>query len=150
MSPSWRTSSWIGAAIGVVAAVVLTWLVREGWQVLLSAVQEGVATIAGPGWLLVALGVVLVLIVVGADCHPLIAAVPAAWFLLLFGPSLTGMQMGTPRWYPDWMTSYALQAISPAAFIVTGVLVAGTVAAYVRQRLFASEPEAVEPEEAHL
>lgn len=149
MSPSWRTSSWIGAAIGVVAAVVLTWLVREGWQVLLSAVQEGVATIAGPGWLLVALGVVLVVIVVGADFHPLIAAVPAAWFLLLFGPSLAGMQMGTPRWYPDWMISYALQAISPAAFIVTGVLVAGTIAAYVRHSPSASEPTTVESEEAH-
>lgn len=148
MSTSWRTSSWIGAAIGVVAAFVLTWLVREGWQVLLSAVQEGVATIAGPGWLLVALGVVLVAVVVGADFHPLISAVPAAWFLLLFGPSLAGMQMGTPRWYPDWMTSYLLQAISPAAFIVTGVLVAGTIAAYVR-RLFASKPAVVEPEEAH-
>lgn len=149
MSISWRTSSWIGAAIGVVAAVVLTWLVREGWQVLLSAVQEGVATIAGPGWLLVALGVVLVAVVVGADFHPLIAAVPAAWFLLLFGPTLAGMEMGTPGWYPDWMTSYSLQAISPAPFIVTGVLVAGTIAAYVRHRLFASEPAAAEPEEAH-
>lgn len=148
MSTSWRTSSWIGAAIGVVAAVVLTWLVREGWRALLSAVQEGVATIAGPGWLLLAVGVILVAVVVGAEFHPLIAAVPAAWFLLLFGSFLAGMAMGTPGWYPDWMTSYALQAISPAAFIVTGVLVAGAIAAYVR-RLFASEPGAAEPEEAH-
>lgn len=58
------------------------------------------------------------------------------------------MALGTPRWYPDWTTSYLLQAINPAAFIVTGVLVAGTITAYVR-RLFASEPAALEPEEAH-
>lgn len=84
MRTAWRTSPWIGAAIGVVAAAVLTWLVREGWQAFLSSGQEGF-NIAGPGWLLLTLGVTLVAIVVASEFHPLISAVPAVWFLLLFG-----------------------------------------------------------------
>lgn len=100
---------------------------------------------AGPAWLLFDLGVILVAVVVGAEFHPLISAVPAAWFLLLFGFSLLGMAT-VPGWYPDWMTSTVLLATSPAPFIVAGVLVAATITAYVRRR-FASEPEAVEIEE---
>lgn len=142
----WRTSAWSGALIGVVAAGVLTWLVREGVQAFRSGAQSGVTSLAGPGWLLLAVGAVLVLVVGGADFHPLIPAVPAVWFLLLFGPLLVGVA-GLPDWYPEWMRSYFLVTGSAAVFIVTGVLVAATVAAFVRRRLFASEPADVEAEE---
>lgn len=145
----WRTSAWSGAAIGIVAAVVLTWLVLEGVQAFLSAMQRGATTLAGPGWLLLAVGAVLVVVVVGADFHPLIPAVPAVWFLLLFGPLLVGVG-ALPDWYPEWMTSYFLKTGSAAVYIVTGVLVAGTIAALVRRRLVSSEHAAVEDEEARL
>lgn len=147
MRRQWRTSVWTGAAIGVAAAGVLTWLVRDGWQALMSALGDGVA-LAGPGLLLLGVGAILTAIVVGAQFHPLISAVPAAWFLLLFGPSLALGVAGTPGWYPDWMRSYFLLAVSPAVFIVTGVLVATTIQVYVWRRPFSSQPAAVEAEEA--
>ncbi len=59
------------------------------------------------------------------------------------------MAMGTPGWYPEWMISYILQAISPAAYMVTGVLVAGTITAFVRRRLSSPGPADVGAEEAH-
>lgn len=149
MRSTWRISPWIGAAIGVVVAAVLTWLVREGWQALLSRVQEGGLAVAGPGWLLLALGVILVAVVVGSEFHPLISAVPAAWFLLLFGFSLVGMTT-LPDWYPDWIASTVMLAISPAPFIVAGVLVAATITAYVRHSLFASKPVAAEMDETRV
>lgn len=132
MRSRWRTSYWSGAAIGVVAAVVLTWLVREGWQAFVSAGQEGLA-FAKPGWLLVLVGTVLTATVVGAQFHPLIPAVPAVWFLLLFGPGLIGDFRPTD-WYPEWMQTYILVAMSPAVFVVIGVLAAATIAAYVWRR----------------
>lgn len=150
MRSHWRTSPWSGAAIGVVVAAVLTWLVREGVQALRFAttrVDEG--ALASAFWLLLAVGVILAVVVFAAQLHPLIAGVPAAWFLVVFGPVLLGV-LGTPNWYPEWMRSYFLQVGGEAAFVVTGVLVAATITAFFRRRLFSSEPANVDVGEARL
>lgn len=148
METPWRISPWIGATIGVVAAGALTWLAREGWQAFVSSGQQGF-DFAGPGWLLLGLGVILLAVVFGSEFHPLISAVPAVWFLLLFGFTLLGMEV-IPDWYPEWMTSYVLVTMSPAVFVVIGVLVGATITAYVRRSLFASEPVAAEMEETRV
>lgn len=52
-----------------------------------------------------------------------------------------------PDWYPEWITSYVLLAMSPAVFVVIGVLAAAAVLAYVRGSPFSSESTAVETED---
>lgn len=133
-----RISPWSGTAIGILAAAVLAWLLRESSDALRSALRslgltEGAGGLAGAFWLLLAFGGILVAIVLAAQFHPLISAVPAAWFLVVFGPVLVGV-VGTPEWYPEWVRSYFLETASEAGPLITGVLVAGTVAAYVRRR----------------
>lgn len=146
-----RLSAWSGATIGVVVAAALSWFVREAVQALRFAatrtVDEGALT--GAFWMLVAVGVILVAVVFAAQLHPLIAAVPAAWFLVVFGPVLLGV-LGTPNWYPEWVRSYYLQVGGEAAFVVTGVLVAATITAFFRRRPFSSEPASVDVGEARL
>lgn len=149
-----RISPWSGAAIGIFAAAVLTWLLRESAQALRSALRsfdatESAGALAGAFWLLLAFGAILVAIVLAAQFHPLISAVPAAWFLVVFGPVLVGV-LGTPDWYPEWVRSYFLETASEAGPLITGVLVAGTVAAYVRRRRSSPEPADVEAQESRL
>lgn len=149
-----RISPWSGAAIGVGAAAVLAWLLRASAQALRSALRtldaaESAEALMGAFWLLVAFGAILVAIVLAAQFQPLISAVPAAWFLVVFGPVLVGV-LGTPDWYPDWVRSYFLETASEAGPLITGVLVVGTVAAYVRRGLSSPEPVAAEVEEAAL
>lgn len=144
MNSHWRISPWSGAAVGVVAAVALAWLLRESAQALRSALRSvdnavGAGALMGAFWLLLAFGVILVATVLVAKFQPLISAVPAAWFLVVFGPVLVGV-LGTPDWYPDWVRSYFLETASEAGPLITGVLVGGTVAAYVRRRLTPSHP----------
>jgi hypothetical protein len=154
MNSRWRIPAWSGASIGVVAAALLAWFLREAQQVLRSALRslgpaESEGLVTGAFWLLFAVGAVLVAIVVAARFHPLISAIPAVWFLIVFGPTLLGV-LGTPDWYPDWVHSYFLQTAGEAGPLVTGVLVVGTVAAYVRSRRTSPEPVAVETEESRL
>ncbi len=148
-----RISPWNRAAIGVVAAAVLAWLLRASAQALRSALRpadaaESAAALMGAFWLLLAFGAILAAIVLAAQFHPLISAVPAAWFLVVFGPVLVGV-LGTPDWYPGWVRSYFLETASEAGPLITGVLVAGTVAAYVRRRRSSPEPADVEAQESH-
>lgn len=150
MNGRWRTSPWGGAAIGVVAAAVLAWLLARSQQALRFVnFVESPETLVSALWLFLAVGAFLVAIVYAAQFHPLISAVPAAWFLVVFGPVLFGV-LGTPDWYPRWVRSYFRVAGIEAGPLITGVLVAGTVAAYVRRRRSSPEPGPVEVEEAHL
>jgi len=145
---TWRMSTWSGAAIGVAAAAVLTWLLREGVETFFASARlarDG-GTFAGSGWLGFALGAVVAAVVFGAQFHPLISAVPAAWFLILFGPSLFGV-VGAPDWYPDWMRSYVPRLLSVAVFVVTGLLVAVTLKVYVWSRPRSSGSTAIDVEE---
>ena len=154
MTRRWRISPWIGAAIGVVSAAVLAWLLREGQQALRSALRspsaaESEGALSGAFWLLLAFGVILVVVVLAAQVQPLISAVPAVWFLVVFGPVLLGV-LGTPDWYPEAVRSYFLETAGEAGPLITGVLVAGTVAAYVRLRRSSPERADVEVEVARL
>lgn len=151
MKSRWRLSAWSGAAIGVATAAGLSWFWREGQQALLSSIfaLEGEGSRMAAFWLLFALGAVLVAVVVAAQFHPLISAIPAAWFLIGFGPVLFG-SLSTPAWYPEWLSTYSLERAGEAAPLITGVLVTATVAAYVRRRLPSPDPVDAEAEEVRL
>jgi hypothetical protein len=154
MNSRWRTAPWSGAAIGFVAAVVLAWLLREGQQALRASSRsvdpaQSEATLVGAFWLLFALGAVLVVVMFAARFHPLIPAVPGAWFFVVFGPALLGV-MGTPDWYPEWLRSYFLQTAGEAGPLVTGVLVTATAAGWVLRRPSTPEPVGTEVEEAGI
>lgn len=118
---------WAGMTAGVVAAAVISLLLRQGTV----AGQEGVQRFdvaefrTGFAVLLIS-GVVVGAVALLARKHPLLAGIPAAWFLILYGPAAFS---GTaPSWFPAWMTEHFLVTASPAAFLATGVFVAATAA----------------------
>lgn len=129
-----RLPSWSGALIGVAAAAALTWLLRQGTQEFLSAVRTADSRgLMASGWLLILGSFILAAVLWSPRFHPLITGVPAAWFLIRFGPTLLGTA-GTPDWYPEWIGRYILQDLNEAAFIVTGLLVAATLGELFRRR----------------
>ncbi len=128
-----QVPAWIGALTGVVAAAALTWVLNEGSRALALAVRVQQGSLASAGWLLVAAGILLVAVLWGASLHPLVTGVPAAWFLLRFGPSLVGIYV-FPTWYPTWLQTSVLEGLGDTAFVITGILLTATLLALARRR----------------
>lgn len=123
-----------GLALGLIAAVVVSWMSTEGWMAFLDATRLGSdAGVAYAGWLLTFGGVVLGLVGFAGRYHPLIPGVPAVWFAIVLVPSLIGFGAGA-RWLPAFVLNALLGAASPAIFMVFGYLALATGVAMLRRR----------------
>lgn len=107
-------------------------------------IQYNSGVVAG-AWIWVLASVVLAAVLWSARFQPLIAGIPAAWFLIRFAPTLLGAP-GMPRWYPDWIGPYVLPNLNEGALVVTGLLVTATIGGVLRRqesRELVAESEAV-------
>lgn len=129
-----RLPAWAGGLVGIVAGVLLTWLLREGMQTFRFGAQMAeIGAVTRGSWLLILASFVLAAVMWSARLHPLIIGIPAAWFLIRFAPALFGAFV-VPDWYPEWLGNYILPDLNSSAYIVTGLLVAATVDAVLRRR----------------
>lgn len=123
-----------GLVLGLLSAVVVSWMSTEGWVAFLDATRRGGdAGVAYAGWLLTFGGVVLGLVGFAGRYHPLIPGVPTVWFAIVLIPSLIGLGAGT-RWLPDFVLNALLAPASPAIFMVFGYLALATGVATMRRR----------------
>jgi len=142
----WRLPIWAGGLLGVAAAAVLTWLLREGYQSFRAAIDlADFESLTGAGWLFVLGGVVLAAVLWSARIHPLIAGVPAAWFLVRFAPLLLGVET-VSGWYPEWLSNHVLVDANGVSFLTMTLLSVATCAGLFSHRRFdasATEDEQV-------
>lgn len=126
--PGWRLGGLSALVAGVAGAGMLSILLFEGNQRVAHATQQG----SGGGELVIgsllflACGVIAAGVVMIRHLHPLIPAIPAIWLAFVSAPLIVG-QVSIPSWYPSWLSSFQLQAISPGVLVALGVLVVGTV-----------------------
>lgn len=123
-----------GAAMGTIAAFVISWLTLVGTRSFLTATRSpDNASFAFAGLLLLVAGLVLGSIGFAGRYHPLIPGLPAAWFAIVLVPSIIGLG-GPPSWFPEFITSFFLRTGSPAVFMVFGYLILATVVSLLRRR----------------
>lgn len=118
----WKLPLWGGAAIGILTAAALSWLLYEGtWRF-----TQGFDLLLRPealsgGLILLLVGALLGGLVVVPRLHPLVPGIPAAWFAIVYIPSL--FRWTTPDWYPRWMELLFLRTHSAAPWVILAVLV---------------------------
>lgn len=131
MRTKWIWPAWAGGIGGVVAAVALSFLLRQGTGTLTRGLQLAeTGTIRTAISLLLLGGLVAGAVTILPRLHPLLPGIPAAWFVVVYVPAL--FSGGPAGWHPTWMTNHFLMTASAGPFLLTGVLVVATITSLFR------------------
>lgn len=148
---NWLLSLWAGVVAGVLYAGALSWLLSEGsirFKIGFDLLQDSQAILGVV--LLLFVGVLIGGLVVAPRLHPMASGIPAAWFAIVFGPSV--FQWVPPSWYPGWVDSLFVTSHSPAPWVILGILTVLTVISLTRStrlwsRYHRSTPQRIETEQ---
>lgn len=111
MRTKWIWPTWAGALGGVVAAVAISFLLRQGTGTLTTGLQRSATGDVRTGiTILLLAGLLVGGSTVLPRLHPLLSGIPAVWFVVVYVPAL--ISGGPVDWYPTWMVNHFLLTAS--------------------------------------